>query len=122
MDYRLDLFNAVGVYEKESTEDDCLFILCHNKKSGDCLSAIIGDTEILSALLSTEGYVKTSSEEEIEKLKKMQRQILNVAINILNTDKELKKKFEFALSQLSIMHENDYLNSELSEATFPDPD
>lgn len=100
MDYRLDLYNAVQQYENNMNEDDVLFILCHNKKEGDSLSAILGDVSVLSMMLSVDGYVKINTPTDRENLDSLKGNILNMAINIINTDKELYDAFIKSLKEL----------------------
>ena len=58
MDYRLDLFNAVEKFQEEMTEDDALFIICHNSKQGDLILGLYGDVDLVSSVLANDnGYV-----------------------------------------------------------------
>ena len=87
MDYRLDLHNAVDKFEEQMTKDDALFILCHNSKQGDLLLGLNGDVNI------------QNKNQEV-KYKKTQAMVLNMAINILRVDKDLRKKFDIAVNAL----------------------
>jgi len=93
MDNRLDLFNDINKYLKTTTDDDAILVLFHNKKDGDCFTALAGDWEILSALFSTKGYVNfdKGDKEEFDNIKKM---ILNTAYNICMTDELIKEQFK----------------------------
>jgi len=87
MDYRLDLHNAVDKFEEQMTKDDALFIICHNSKQGDLLLGLNGDVNI------------QNKNQEV-KYKKTQAMVLNMAINILRVDKDLRKKFDIAVNAL----------------------
>ncbi len=94
MDYRLDLYNAVQKFQEEMTEDDALFIICHNSKQGDLLLGLDGDVDLISSVLSNDnGYVNIETKEQKIKHDGAKRMVLNMAINILRTDKDLRKKF-----------------------------
>ena len=54
MDYRLDMFNSVKKYLSNIDENDAILVLMHNKKDGDCFTALGGDWEILSSLFSVQ--------------------------------------------------------------------
>ena len=101
MDYRLDLHNAVDKFEEQMTEDDALFIICHNTKQGDLLLGLNGDVNIISSVLANDnGYVNIENKNQKIKYEKTQKMVLNMAINILRTDKDLLKKFSIAIKSL----------------------
>jgi hypothetical protein len=101
MDYRLDLHNAVDKFEEQMTEDDALFIICHNSKQGDLLLGLNGDVNIISSVLANDyGYVNIENKNQKVKYKKTQAMVLNMAINILRVDKDLRKKFNIAVNAL----------------------
>jgi hypothetical protein len=103
MDYRLDLHNAVDKFEEQMTEDDALFIICHNTKQGDLLLGLSGDVNIISSVLANDngyGYVNFENKNQKIKYEKTQKMVLNMAINILRTDKDLLKKFSIAIKSL----------------------
>ena len=96
MDYRLDLYNQVKNYMDNANDDDVAMMIIHNKKDGDFVNYFIGDWEILSAALTTEGYInfKEGSQDGLEA---MQKSILNIAYNIIMKDEKIKSKFKKAL-------------------------
>lgn len=101
MDYRLDLFNAVEKYQEQMTKEDALFIICHNCKDGDLLIGLEGDVNIISSILANDnGYVNLDTEDHKDRHQKTKRMTLNMAINILRTDEDLRKKFKIALNSL----------------------
>ena len=101
MDYRLDLWNAVDKFEEQMTEDDALFIICHNSKQGDLLLGLSGDVNIISSILADDyDCVNIENKSQEVKYKKTQAMVLNMAINILRVDKDLRKKFEIAVNAL----------------------
>jgi hypothetical protein len=97
MDNRLDFFNSLSKYSDTLTDDDAVLVLSHNKKDGDCVSVLLGDWEILSMLLSIDGYVnfKDGNKDQFDNIKKC---ILNSAFNICMGDKKIKDKFIKGLS------------------------
>ena len=101
MDYRLDLWNAVDKFEEQMTEDDALFIICHNSKQGDLLLGLSGDVNIISSILADDyDCVNIENKSQEVKYKKTQAMVLNMAINILRVDKDLRKKFNIAVNAL----------------------
>lgn len=101
MDYRLDLANAVEKYQEQMTNDDALFIICHNSKQGDLLLGLDGDVNLISCVLANDnGYVNIETKEQKLKHEQAKRMALNIAINILRTDEDLRKKFTLALNSL----------------------
>lgn len=102
MDYRLDLFNAVTKFQDEMTDDDALFIICNNSKQGDLLIGLDGDVDIISAVLANDnGYVNIENKEQKIRHEQAKRMVLNIAINVLRTDEDLRKKFIIALRALA---------------------
>jgi len=101
MDYRLDLFNALKNYQDNMQEHDAVLVICHNHKEGDAFIGISGDQNIISALITNpNGYLKI--EENKEKHDKTKRAILNIAVNILNTDETYRNKFKSIIDTLPI--------------------
>jgi len=101
MDYRLDLYNAVGKFQEQMTDDDALFIVCNNTKQGDLLIGLDGDVNIISAVLANDNnYVKIENKDHKLKHEAAKRMVLNMAINILRTDKDLRNKFSIAIETL----------------------
>ena len=101
MDYRLDLFNAVEKFQEQMTDDDALFIICHNSKQGDLLLGLEGDVNLISSVLASDtGYVNIESKEHKIKHEQAKRMILNIAINIIRTDADLRKKFIIGMQSL----------------------
>ena len=101
MDYRLDLFNAVEKFQEQMTEDDALFIICHNSKQGDLLLGLDGNVDLISSVLSNDNeYVNIENKEQKIRHEQAKRMVLNMAINILRTDSDLRNKFSIAMSQL----------------------
>jgi hypothetical protein len=101
MDYRLDLHNAVDKFQEQMTDDDALFIICHNSKQGDLLLGLEGDVNLISAVLANDnGYVNLETKEQKIRHEQAKRMVLNIAINILRTDAELRKSFTVALDSL----------------------
>jgi hypothetical protein len=100
MDYRLDLFNAIDNYLKHMTKQDAIFIVAHNAKDGDLMLGIDGDIDFLSGVLSGNS-VKIESKEEAARFEQTKSMVLNIAINILNSDNTLKDKFQIALNNLN---------------------
>lgn len=92
MDYRLDLYNAINNYGENANKDDVALIIVHNKKDGDLVTSFIGDWEILSAALTTEGYINNA-----EATEQIKNSILNIAFNIAMKDQTVKQKFLKAL-------------------------
>ena len=98
MDYRLDLFNAVEKFQEQMTEDDALFIICHNSKQGDLLLGLDGEVNLISSVLANDnGYVNIENKEQKVKHEQAKRMVLNMAINILRTDEDLRKKFAIGM-------------------------
>lgn len=94
MDYRLDLFNAIEKFQDEMTKDDALFIICHNSKQGDLVIGLDGDVDIISAVLANDnGYVNLKTKEHKTRHEQAKRMVLNIAMNILRTDEDLRNKF-----------------------------
>jgi 23S rRNA U2552 (ribose-2'-O)-methylase RlmE/FtsJ len=94
MDYRLDFFNAVKKYQENSTEDDTLFIIACNSIGGDVILCLDGHVDILSLVLSdTNAYVKFKNKEQKLVYEESQKAVLDMAINILKTNKSLRKVF-----------------------------
>lgn len=101
MDYRLDLFNAVEKFQEQMTEHDALFIICHNSEQGDLLLGLDGDVNLISQVLANDNeYVKIENKEHKIRHEQAKRMVLNMAINILRTDTDLRDKFSTALSTL----------------------
>lgn len=101
MDYRLDLFNAVDKYQEQMTEDDALFIICHNSIDGDFLLGLDGDVNLISSVLANDnGYVNIDTEQKKLSHEQAKKMVLNMAINILRTNEGLKKKFTIAIKSL----------------------
>ena len=101
MDYRLDLFNAVEKYQEQMTEDDALFIICHNSKQGDLFIGLDGEVNIISSVLTNDnGYVIIENKEQKIRHQQAKRMVLNIAINILRTDEDLRKKFVIGMQSL----------------------
>ena len=101
MDYRLDLYNAVDKFEEQMTDDDALFIICHNSKQGDLLLGLSGDVNIISSVLADDyDCVNIENKNQEVKYKKTQAMVLNMAINILRVDEDLRKKFNLAIELL----------------------
>lgn len=101
MDYRLDLFNAVEKFQENMSVEDALFIICHNSEDGDLLIGIEGDVNLISSVMANDnGYVNLKTKEDKIRHEQSKRMVLNIAINILRTDKELKSKFEIAMKEL----------------------
>lgn len=101
MDYRLDLFNAVEKFQEQMTEDDALFIICHNSKQGDLLLGLDGEVNLISSVLANDnGYVNIENKEQKVKHEQAKRMVLNMAINILRTDEDLRKKFVIGMQSL----------------------
>jgi hypothetical protein len=101
MDYRLDLHNAVEKFQEQMTEDDALFIICHNSKQGDLLIGLDGDVNIVSAVLANDnGYVNIENKEQKVRHEQAKRMVLNIAINILRTDEDLRKKFDVGMQSI----------------------
>jgi hypothetical protein len=92
MDYRLDMFNSVKEYLSNIDENDAILVLMHNKKDGDCFTALGGDWEILSSLFSAEGYVNYDKGNNTQ-YESIRKAILNTAYNICMTDDNIKKMF-----------------------------
>jgi hypothetical protein len=101
MDYRLDLFNAVEKFQEQMTEDDALFIICHNSKQGDLLLGLNGKVDLISSVLANDnGYVNIENKEQKVRHEQAKRMVLNMAINILRTDEDLRKKFIIGMQSL----------------------
>lgn len=93
IDYRLDLFNAVENYNNNiDIENDALFIICHNKETGDAMTSFLGDEIILSQMLTVKGYCNIEKSDK-KKFDSMQNMILNIAYNILLENKDKAKIF-----------------------------
>jgi len=99
MDNRLDFYNTVNDFSKTLTDDDALLVLSHNKKQGDCIAVLAGDWEILSQMLSTDGYVNTN-EQNINTFENIKKSILNTAYNICANDVIVKDRFMEGLKEL----------------------
>jgi dsRNA-specific ribonuclease len=100
MDYRLDLYNAVDNYNQNANKDDVAIIIIHNKADGDLFTSFTGDWEILSAALTTKGYINESNTDEgNEAIENMRAAILNIAYNIAMKDETVKQKFKTALNE-----------------------
>jgi hypothetical protein len=101
MDYRLDLFNAVERFQEQMTEDDALFIICHNSKQGDLLLGLDGEVNLISSVLANDNfYVNIENKEQKLRHEQAKRMVLNMAINILRTDEDLRKKFVIGMQSL----------------------
>jgi len=102
MDERLDLFNAIKLYDKNRTENDALLVLAYNKKEGDLMLAMSGDVDILSAVMENdnEWLELVKCEEKKVTHYDMQLAFLNITINILRTNDDLYKKFKKELKSL----------------------
>lgn len=97
MNNRLDFFNTVQEFSETLTDDDALLVISHNKTVGDAIVTLTGDWKIISALFSTEGYVKKTNNYKgtFDSIRQM---ILNVAYNICLNDEEFEKGFIEALT------------------------
>jgi len=83
------------------TEDDALFIICHNSKQGDLLLGLDGEVNLISSVLANDnGYVNIENKEQKVKHEQAKRMVLNMAINILRTDEDLRKKFVIGMQSL----------------------
>lgn len=101
IDYRLDLFNALKNYQENMTDDDSILLVCHNFSQGDLLLGVDGNIDNISAVLTNEhGEVNLKTKAEKKKFAYVRSSILNVAINILRADSELRKKFSLAMMNL----------------------
>lgn len=101
MDYRLDLFNAVKNFQEQMTKDDAIFIICHNSKQGDLFMCLDGELDLISSILANDnGYVNIENKEQKARHEQIKRMTLNIAINILRSDKSLYKKFDIAMQSL----------------------
>lgn len=101
MDHRLDLFNAVEKFQENMSVEDALFIICHNSEDGDLLMAIEGDVNLISSVMANDnGYVNFKTNEDKIRHEQSKRMVLNIAINILRTDEDLRIKFITALKTL----------------------
>ena len=104
MDYRLDLHNAVEKFQEQMTDDDALFIVCHNSKQGDLLIGLDGDVNIISAVLANDNsYVNIENKEQKIRHEAAKRMVLNMAINVIRTDADLLKKFDVARASLNAL-------------------
>ncbi len=101
MDYRLDLANSVERFQDQMTDEDALFIICNNTKHGDLLIGLDGNVDIISAVMANDnGYVNIETREQHIRHKQCQSMVLNIAINILRSDKDMRIKFGLALESL----------------------
>ena len=101
MDYRLDLFNAVEKFQEQMTDDEALFIICYNSTQGDLLLGLDGDLNLISAVLANdEGFVNLENKEQKISHEQTKGMVLNMAINILRTNIELRNKFAIAIQSL----------------------
>lgn len=66
-----------------------ILVLYHDKKEKDCLTALGGNWEVLSQLLSSKDSLKSNNDQYQE----IRKTILNTAYNICMNDKEIKKTF-----------------------------
>ena len=83
------------------TEDDALFIICHNSKQGDLLIGLDGEVNIISTVLANDnGYVNLETKEQKMKHEQAKRMVLNMAINVIRTDDDLRKKFSIAMQSI----------------------
>lgn len=87
IDHRLDLYNSLDEFLGKVTEKDSLIIISSNTESGDTIVSGYGDMmTLVSAFLA---YPDKNKLEYIQ----MKDFILNLAINILDEDKNQKDMF-----------------------------
>jgi hypothetical protein len=101
IDYRLDIYNAIDRYQEQMTEHDALFAIMFNTLEGDLYMAPLGDVNLLSLCLANDDNcvpIKTNLDKRRHDHAKSM--VLNMAINILRTDKALKEKFDIALTKI----------------------
>jgi hypothetical protein len=104
MDYRLDLFNAVNNYVKKMTQDEAVFVIAFNSRDKDLMMALDGNTDLISHIMSN---IEIKSEEERAHLETSKAMILNIAINILNTDRSLMNKFKIVIESIDNISKED---------------
>ena len=98
IDYRLDLYNAIDKFKEEMNEDDAMLIICHNSKQGDLVMGLLGDVDLLSGVLSNaHGHINYESEEHKINYEQTRSFVLNIALNIINSDEAIFKKFLIAM-------------------------
>ncbi len=90
MDNRLDFFNTLNEHAKTLTEDDAILVLAHNTKDGDCITMLNGNWEILSALLTIDGYVNFENGDD-KMFNEIKKGIVQIAFNICMKNEEYKK-------------------------------
>lgn len=102
MDYRLDFYNAVEAFKNEMKDGDALFIISGNHNEGDILLGIAGDVNFFSAILSNpDDFIRIKDQEQETNHKLTKNAVLNMAINILNHDDNLRKNFTKALTGMN---------------------
>jgi len=101
MDYRLDLYNAVGNYIDNASEHDALLVVTYNSKQGDYIFAIYGDNHQIPQLLASNDFREQPSMEEVESLLEIRETILNTAICLITYDKELRTMFTNAINKMN---------------------
>lgn len=101
MDYRLDLYNAIEKFQEQMTTEDALFVICHNSKQGDLILGLDGDVKLIAGVLANDnGYVNIENKAQKIRHEQTKRMVLNIAINILRTDEDLRKRFIIAMQSL----------------------
>jgi len=91
MDLRLDFYNALNEYAAELNNDDALLVLSHNKRDGDCITLLAGDWEILSVLMSEDGYVNYKDKKQAEVFNNIRKMIVDITLNICKNDDKIRK-------------------------------
>ena len=86
------------------TEDEAIFVIAFNSIDKDLMIALDGNINLISHVMSN---IQINSEEEKSNLDNSKSMVLNIAINILRTDKSLMKKFEIAMKTIDNMNKED---------------
>jgi hypothetical protein len=88
------------------TEEDALFIVAFNSQEGDLIMGIEGNVNLLSLVLSDmSGVEMEKNKDKIENFKETQRNVLNIALNILRTNEDYRNKFKIAIDTIDAILE-----------------
>jgi hypothetical protein len=95
IDYRLDLFNAIKSYEENKTEHDNNLIIMYNDKDGDLAFSLNGMSEVFCAIMTNENeFINFENDRQREGHKGIKKIVLNMSLNLIRTDTNVRKVFE----------------------------
>jgi len=97
IDYKLDLYNKIKDYQEFANENDSLLVIQHNPIVGDAFLVIHGEIENLAALFCIKDYIQHDDPNDLQCHNSVKVAILNIAVNMINNDVNIKEAFIKAL-------------------------